>query len=159
MENNKKKIATYLRWGTKNQSSIFNMELELKELIKEKLFGGGEYNVQAETENLRMLNEEYAKLIEKFFDGKISEHDFHRQSQKLQCNIKEIELKLEDSNDYETKLCIFQSKFQKFLSKLETISVDKFEIIRMAVSKIYINKVEPDRKFDISIVYKFEDIF
>ena len=35
MENNKKKIATYLRCGTKNHASIFNMELELKELVKE----------------------------------------------------------------------------------------------------------------------------
>lgn len=128
-------------------------------LFKEKLFGGGKYNVQAEVEKLKLLNEEYARLIEAYFDGKVSEYDYNKRSQKLQCDIKETELKLEDSNDYETKLSIFQIRFQKFLSKIENIPVDKFEIIRMAVSKVYINKVAPNKKFDISIVYKFEDIF
>lgn len=33
----KKKVATYLRVGTNAQGLIFNIELELKELIKEKV--------------------------------------------------------------------------------------------------------------------------
>ena len=35
MESKKKKVATYLRTGTNAQGLIFNIELELKELLKE----------------------------------------------------------------------------------------------------------------------------
>jgi len=37
MENKKRKVATYLRAGTNAQDLIFNIELQLKELIKEKV--------------------------------------------------------------------------------------------------------------------------
>lgn len=35
MDNKKKKVATYLRCGTNAQGLIFNIELELKELVEE----------------------------------------------------------------------------------------------------------------------------
>ena len=52
---------------------------------------------------------------------------------------------------------VFNLKFKKFLNKLKEIPMDKYKLIQMVISKVYINSPPVDNEFDITIVYKFEE--
>ena len=71
--------------------------------------------------------------------------------------IKEQEVLLNSEMDIKSKLSLFDIRFEKFIESLKKLPVDKFQLIRLAVKKVYMNTMPTKTNIDITIVYKFEE--
>lgn len=127
-------------------------------IFKDKLFGNSGCDEKQLKDELKKANERYGKLLEDYFEGKILESVFQKTSKKLTSEIQEMERRISSASDYAARISLFQLKFKKFIASLESEPRNKYELIRTAVSRVYINKVLDIKKFDITIVYKFEEI-
>lgn len=126
-------------------------------IYKAKLFSGKEFNPTKIKNKLQQLNTEYSKLLESYFNKTITEEKFNDCSGQMLLKIKEQEVMLNSEMDIKSKLSLFDIRFEKFIENLKVLPVDKFQLIRLAVKKIYINTIPTKTNIDITIVYKFEE--
>ena len=64
---------------------------------------------------------------------------------------------IEKSEEKIAKIDVFNLKLKKFLNKLKEVPMNKYELIQMVISKVYINSPTVDNEFDITIIYKLEE--
>ena len=76
----------------------------------------------------------------------------------LKKKIREIEERITAAREIESKLHVFDIKFKKFLQRLKNAPKDKISLIKSVVSKVYINTISENHEYDISVVYKIEEI-
>ncbi len=129
---------------------------KLYQIAKHRLFGKRERENLILREKLDKTNEEYSKLLEQMFAGKIPEILFNKLSKEKQHTIKDLERRIEKTSIDESKLAMFEIKFKRFIDSMEKLPIDRLELIRTVISKVYINKVT-DKNFDITILYKFDE--
>ena len=79
------------------------------------------------------------------------------EAKKYCSKITKVENLMEQSEEQTAKIDIFNLRFKKFLEKLKEIPMDKYKLIQMVISKVYINSPPVDNEFDITIVYKIEE--
>ena len=85
------------------------------------------------------------------------QEEFEVQAKKYCSKITRVETLIEKSEEKITKIDVFNLKFKKFLNKLKEVPMDKYKLIQMVISKVYINSPPVDNEFDITIVYKLEE--
>ena len=129
----------------------------LYEFYKKSIFNNEEFNKDKLKTQLKELNCAYEKLLETFFTGKIAQEEFEVQAKKYCSKITKVETLIEKSDEKIVKIDVFNLKFKKFLNKLKEIPMDKYKLIQMVISKVYINSPPVDNEFDITIVYKLEE--
>lgn len=126
-------------------------------IYKSKLFSGKEFDPTKIKNKLQELNTEYSKLLEDYFNKTITEEKFNKYSGQMLLKIKEQEIMLSSEMDIKSKLSLFDIRFEKFIENLKTLPIDRFQLIRLAVKKIYINSIPTKENVDMTIVYKFEE--
>lgn len=127
------------------------------EIMKNKLFNGKEFDKSKIEAKLKSINNEYSSLLERYFNQLVTEEIFENKSKTLLLKIKELEMQKETCADIQSKLAIFEVKFQKFLEEIKNEPKDMIELIKFVISKVYINSIDKDKNVDITIVYKFEE--
>jgi len=130
---------------------------EIYKIYKRKLFGVEEYDIENFKMELEKTNLVYSKLLEQFFEGKITEVLFKSTAKKLKEKIEEIEKRIAQASAVESELQLFDKRFGKFLKSLKTVPMDKLSLIRALISKVYINANVDGKKLDLTIVYKIEE--
>ena len=128
-----------------------------RRFYKKSIFNNEEFNKDKLKTQLKELNCAYEKLLETFFTGKIAQEEFEVQAKKYCSKITKVETLIEKSEEQMAKIDVFNLKFKKFLNKLKEIPMDKYKLIQMVISKVYINSPPVDNEFDIKIVYKLEE--
>ena len=124
---------------------------------KKRIFNNEEFNKEKLKSQLKELNGLYEKLLEIYFAGKIPQEEFEIEAKKYCSKITSVEMLIEKSEDQMAKIHVFNLKFKKFLDKLKEIPMDKYKLIQMVISKVYINSPPIDNELDITIVYKIEE--
>ena len=129
----------------------------LYEFYKKRIFNNEEFNKEKLKAQLKELNGLYEKLLEVYFAGEMSQEEFELQAKKYCSKITRVETLIEKTDEQMAKIDVFNLKFKKFLNKLKEVPMDKYKLIQMVISKVYINSPPVDNEFDITIVYKFEE--
>ena len=129
----------------------------LYEFYKNRIFDNEEFKKDKLKVQLKELNLLYEKLLDSYFSGKIPQDEFEVEAKKYCSKITRVENLIEQSEEQTAKIDIFNLKFKKFLEKLKEIPMDKYKLIQMVISKVYINSPPVDNEFDITIVYKIEE--
>ena len=130
----------------------------IKELYKKRIFKTQLCDRQALEFKLTSMNEEYSRLIQDFFDQKITQAKFDYKSKELVDKITNIEKQLKEYNNYEAQVTIYENKFLKFIDSLEEQPDDEIDLIKMVISKVLISKPKGQKEIDMTIIYKFEEI-
>ena len=130
---------------------------KLYEFYKNKLFNRDEFNKDKLKNQLRELNRSYERVLEDYFAGKLPENVFEAEGKKYSSKITKIEDLLEHTDEQQAKLDLFDLKFKKFIDSLREIPMDKYKLIQMVISKVYISPPEVDGEFNITIKYKIEE--
>ena len=130
---------------------------KLYEFYKNRIFNNEEFKKEKLKVQLKELNLLYEKLLESYFAGEIPQDEFEIAAKKYCSKITKVENLIEQSEEQTAKIDIFNLKFKKFLEKLKEIPMDKYKLIQMVISKVYINSPPVDNEFDITIVYKIEE--
>jgi DNA invertase Pin-like site-specific DNA recombinase len=125
------------------------------EIQKQKMFKNNEYDIEYLKSQLKKLNEQYSILLENYFSQKVSEYMFDKKSSELTKEINDTENKIDTFGSIQEKLSLLEIKFNKFVASLDNIPVDRKELIRLVIDRVYINDVQ-DKKFNITIKYKFD---
>ena len=131
------------------------------ELFKKKLFGHQVINKDQLEKELLTLNKEYERLLEDYFEGKLTKNIFNNKSEDLQYNIRYKENEINNYNTYVAKVKLFERKFYAFIEDTKELPTTDIELIKECVSKITIVNLggtKKNRKFDVIIKFKFEDI-
>ena len=128
------------------------------EIYKKRLFGGQKCEAAELKKELGDTNAEYAELLEKFVEGKIPDTIYSDRAGYLRKRIREIEQRITVAGEMESKLHVFDIKFKKFLQRLKNAPTDKISLIESVVSKVYINSISENHEYDISVIYKIEEI-
>ena len=121
------------------------------------MFDGQDFNPELIKQKLKKLNEEYSLLLENYFSQKIAENVFEKKSKSMTSQIKDLENKLNSCSEMEDKISLFNIRFDRFLDSLNDIPQKMFDVIRLVISKVYVNKKPINNQYDITIVYKFEE--
>lgn len=129
----------------------------LYEFYKKRIFNNEEFNKEKLKAQLKELNGLYEKLLEVYFAGEMPQEEFEAQAKKYCSKITRVETLIEKTEEQNAKIDVFNLKFKKFLNKLKEVPMDKYKLIQMVISKVYINSPPVDNEFDITIVYKFEE--
>lgn len=128
---------------------------KFKDLLLKKNFGG-EFETKDKLESvLKRLNEEYANFVELYFNGKISAEKYVKKSAEFVTEIKQAEDRISRFNTLKADAELFERRFKQFLYDVETLPENKKEVIRKAISKVYIDSVQR-KEFHITVKYKFE---
>lgn len=130
---------------------------KLYEFYKNRIFNNEEFKKENLKAQLKELNLLYEKLLESYFAGKIPQGEFEKEAKKYCSKITKVENLMEQAEEETAKIDIFNLKFKKFLEKLKEIPMDRYKLIQMVISKVYINSPPVDNEFDITIVYKIEE--
>ena len=125
--------------------------------MKNRLMNGNDFDKSKINSKLKSLNNEYSALLERYFNQLITEEMYENKSKVLLLKIKELELQLERLSETQAKIALFDVKFKKFVEDLKNTPKEKFDLIRFAISKVYINNVSKNN-IDMTIIYKFEEI-
>ena len=64
---------------------------------------------------------------------------------------------LEHADEQQAKIDLLDLKFKKFIDSLREIPMDKYKLIQMVISKVYISPPEVDGEVNITIKYKIEE--
>lgn len=108
-------------------------------------------------DELDSCNQTYSKLLEQFFSEKLSEIDFENKSIQLKNKISELEQQINKCDFMLGKVKLFEIKFKRFINNMKNLPNNDLDIIRCLISKVVVNKIYSPFKFDITIVYKFEE--
>jgi len=130
---------------------------KLYSFYKKRLFNNAEFNKDKLKQQLKELNRDYERILEDYFAGKMSDSVFENEAKKYSSKIKKVEELLEGADEQMAKIDVFNLKFKKFIDKLKEVPVDRYEIIQTVISKVYINPLDAENEFDITIVYKIEE--
>ena len=131
------------------------------DLFKKKLFGHQVINKEQLEKELLTLNKEYEKLLEDYFEGKVTEHIFESKSEELQSNIRYKENEINNYNTYVAKVKLFERKFYAFIEDTKELPTTDIELIKECVSRITLvnlGGMKKNRKFEVIIKFKFEEI-
>lgn len=134
---------------------------KLYDLFKKKLFGHQVIEKELLEKELLSINKEYEKLLEDYFEEKVTEHYFENKSEELQSNIRYKENEINNYNTYVAKVKLFERKFYTFIEDTKELPTTDIELIKECVSKIIITNIggtKKNRKFEVIIKFKFEDI-
>lgn len=143
-----KDVVKFIKACNIDSERIYNV-------FKAKLYGTQTVGLDVLQGRLNRLNEKYMSLLEQSFSNRITQALFERESCILLKEIKETESAIENYSSIEADVEILKLKFGKFINSLSKLPVDKIELIKLVVARIYINKFQGD-KLDITIMYKFE---
>lgn len=127
------------------------------ELYKKRLFPEKEVNFLKLKCDLDKVNHDYSKLLEDYFSGKIIEDVYKKKGKVLKEKIAEIEALIEEENEVESRIHLYDLKFKKFINQLKSFPRDKLSLIQSVISKVYINKVVNKEELDLTIIYKIEE--
>ena len=128
---------------------------KFKDVLMRKNFGE-EYGIKDKLElSLKKLNEEYSLFLERYFSGKISSDKYAKKSAEFASLISQAEDKITKYNTLNANAKLFELRYKKFLVDIQDLPKDKKEIIRKAVSKVFIESV-CDHEYHITIKYKFD---
>ena len=105
--------------------------------------------------NLKVLDAEYAKLLEKFFLQKVTSKYFEKMSKELNDKMNAIKDLLNASTNIKTQVTLLERKFNMFLELIKEEPRNEIELIRMMIERVEINKTT-DNQYDVKIKYKFE---
>ena len=130
---------------------------KLYSFYKKRLFNKDEFNKEKIKKQLKDLNKDYEKVLEDYFAGKMSDSVFEIEAKKYSSKIKKVEDLLEHADEQVAKIDVFNLRFKKFIDKLKEVPMDRYELIQMLISKVYIIPQERENEFDITIVYKMEE--
>ena len=130
---------------------------KLYEFYKKRIFNNEEFNKEKLKTQLKEQNLLYEKLLEGYFSGKIQQEEFEVEAKKYCSKITRLESLIERSEEQIAKIDVFNLRFKKFLENLKEIPMDKYKLIQMVISKVYINRPPISDEFDITIVYKIEE--
>ena len=130
---------------------------KLYSFYKKRLFNNAEFNKDKLKQQLKELNRDYERILEDYFAGKMSDSVFENEAKKYSSKIKKVEELLEGADEQMAKIDVFNLKFKKFIDKLKEVPMDRYEIIQTVISKVYINPLDAENEFDITIVYKIEE--
>ena len=132
-------------------------QIKFYDIMKNRLMNGNDFDKTKINSKLKSLNNEYSALLERYFNQLITEEMYENKSKGLLLKIKELELQLERLSETQAKIALFDIKFKKFIEDLKNTPKEKFDLIRFAISKVYINNVS-NNNIDMTILYKFEEI-
>lgn len=132
-------------------------QIKFYDIMKNRLMSGNDFDKSKINSRLKSLNNEYSALLERYFNQLITEEMYENKSKVLLLKIKELELQLERLSETQAKIALFDVKFKKFIEDLKNTPKEKFDLIRFAISKVYINNVSKNN-IDMTILYKFEEI-
>ncbi len=138
--------------------SCVNNGTVVKDLYKKRIFKARESNKEELTFKLNSLNEEYSRLMEEYFNGRVPQLKFDKKSSDLVTRIKNIESQLAEFNQYEAQIIIYERKFKRFLETIKTVPENDLDLIEIVIAKVYFAKPEGQKELDITIVYKFEEL-
>ncbi len=130
----------------------------IKELYKKRIFKARISDKQELEFKLTALNEEYSRLIQDFFDNRLNQIKFDKKSQELVAKIKDVEQQLNEFNEYEAQVVIYERKFMRFLESIKNTPEDEVDLIKMVISKVLLSKPKGQKEIDMTIIYKFEEI-
>ncbi len=143
-----KDVIKFIRSCNINSDKMYN-------LIKKRLFGASSVSLEFLKKKREELNEKYMRLLDNSFTGIISKELFEKESDKMLVTMKEVENSIENYSNIESDVEIFKIKFAKFLNTLSKLPIDKKELIRMVVGRVYIDNID-GKNLNITIRYKFE---
>ena len=132
-------------------------QIKFYDIMKNRLMKGNDFDKSKINSKLKSLNNEYSALLERYFNQLITEEMYENKSKVLLLKIKELELQLDRLSETQAKIALFDVKFKKFVEDLKNTPKEKFDLIRFAISKVYINNVSKNN-IDMTILYKFEEI-
>lgn len=138
-------------------SCIKNSEA-IKELYKKRIFKAKISDKQELEFKLASLNDEYSRLLQDFFDNRLNQIKFDKKSQELVDKIKAVEKELNEFNEYEAQVIIYERKFLKFMETIQHAPDDEVDLIKMVISKVLLSKPKAQKEIDMTIIYKFEEI-
>lgn len=132
-------------------------------IYKNKLFKNVSFNKSDIEKKKKALYREYEELFEKYCLEKVSKSYFESIANIIIKDIGKCDKALEDFGLREYKFTLFNTKFKAFLEDIKKLNNTKFslELIRMAISKVYIHDYTKKRIYNkiykIEIKYKFEE--
>ena len=105
--------------------------------------------------NLKVLDAEYAKLLENYFLQKVTSKYFEKMSKELNDKMNVVKDLLNASTNIKTQVALLERKFSMFLELIKGEPRNEIELIRMMIERVEINKTA-DNQYDVKIKYKFE---
>ncbi len=128
---------------------------QMLNIFKRRLYGAKGVDISVLQNKLTELNNQYMMLMEQSYSGKISKEAFDKESSSLIKQIRGMEHSIEEYATMEADVEILKLKFKKFLNTLKKLPIDRKELIRQVVGRVYIDKIE-GKKVCLTIKYKFE---
>ncbi len=134
------------------------------DIYKNKLFKNVSLDKSDIEKKKKSLSREYEELFEKYCLEKVSKNYFDSKANIILKDIEKCDKALEEFSLREYKFTLFNKKFKAFLEDIKKLNNTEFslELIRMAISKVYIHdytkKCLFNKKYKIEIKYKFEEI-
>ena len=104
---------------------------------------------------LKVLDAEYARLLENYFLQKVTSKYFKTKSEELNDKMITIKDLLNTSTNIKTQVALLERKFNMFLELMKEEPRNEIELIRMMIEKVVIDKTS-NNKYGVKIKYKFE---